>query len=604
MAKDTKKNGKKVAAAVLANARNESSADERKIEQQGEQQDEHQDEHQDENKVEIRSAEEPMTKASPSSQAGGPQETHTPARSVWQDAAPIAERERLSTDIRTDVCVIGAGIAGLSTAYHLAKQGKAVVVLDDGIIGGGMTGFTTAHLVSALDDRYHELERYHGVDGARLAASSHAAAISSIEKIVREEQIDCDFSRLDGYLFAPPGDKSGEIEREYRAARQAGIVDVEKVDGAPIAGFRTGTALRFPQQGQLHPLKYLDGLAQAIERLGGHIYCNTHATEITGGSQAQVVTEHGSVIKAAAIVVATNAPVNNRLAIHTKQAPYTSYVIAAEVPAGTVTPALYWDTRQDAEQPSGGDAPYHYVRLAKGPTQPGQDQPSVDYLIVGGEDHKSAQANNASDRFHRLEKWARQRWPTLDKVSHRWSGQVMEPIDGLAYIGRNPLDNDNVYIATGDSGNGMTHGAIAGLLLSDLILGHPNPWQALYDPKRMTFRAVSDFIKENMNVAAQYAKGFLGPGEADSETEIRAGEGAIIRRGVKKVAVYRDAKGELHERNASCPHLGCMVAWNGVEKTWDCPCHGSRFSALGEVICGPANSGLAETKEHEMEGHH
>ena len=500
--------------------------------------------------------------------------------SSWMATAEVPLRASLKEDIKADVCVVGAGIAGLTTAYLLAKEGKSVVVLDDGPIGGGMTGRTTAHLVNALDDRYFELERLHGEKGARLAAESHTAAIDIIEKIVNEEHIDCDFARLDGYLFVPPGDSLDVLEDELEAAKRAGL-DLERVEQAPI-DYDTGPALRFPNQGQFHPLKYLAGLARAIENSGGKVFSGTHATEMSGGDNAHVTTANGAIVTCDAIVVATNTPVNDLFAIHTKQAAYQTYVIGVRVPRGSVTQALYWDTPN----------PYHYVRLQK-------IDASNDLLIVGGEDHKTGQEDDAEARFANLENWTRERFPS-GEVKYRWSGEVMEPVDGLAFIGRNPLDSDNVYIATGDSGNGMTHGTIAGILLSDLIMGRENEWEDLYDPARKTLRALSEFAKENLNVAAQFAD-LVTPGEVESVDEIAAGSGAIIRRGLLKVAAYRDDAGTLYERSAVCRHLGCIVDWNSLEKNWDCPCHGSRYDARGKVIQGPANSDLPEMRNEELD---
>jgi nitrite reductase/ring-hydroxylating ferredoxin subunit len=288
-----------------------------------------------------------------------------------------------------------------------------------------------------------------------------------------------------------------------------------------------------------------------------------------------VTCANGATVSAKSIVVATNTPVNDLFAIHTKQAAYQTYVIGARVARGSVTKALYWDTPN----------PYHYVRI--------QDlDESFDLLIIGGEDHKTGQADDADARFADLEKWSRERFP-LQEIVYRWSGEVMEPIDGLAFIGRNPLDDDNVYIATGDSGNGMTHGTIAGILISDLIAGRENEWEKLYEPSRKTLRAFPKFAKENLNVAAQFVD-LVTPGDVDSVNEIKPGSGAIIRRGAFKVAAYRDEAGQVHERSAICRHLGCVVDWNSLEKTWDCPCHGSRYDALGQVIQGPANADLPE----------
>lgn len=492
--------------------------------------------------------------------------------SVWEATAKLPSYAPLTHDTSADVCVVGAGIAGLTTAYLLTEVGKTVVVLEDGAIGSGQTGHTTAHLVNALDDRFFELERLHGERGARLAAESHTAAVDRIESIVSRERIDCDFTRLDGYLFCAPEHDEAYLDRELAAIHRAGLHNVAKIGRAPLE-FDTGPCLRFPNQAQFHPLKYLAALAEAIERAGGRIFTGTHAKTIEGGPQALVTAQSGSV-KARSIVVATNTPVNDLVVVHTKQAPYMTYVIGARVPRDSVTRALYWDT---------GD-PYHYVRL-----QPLDSE--HDLLIVGGEDHKSGQADDIEQRHPRLERWARERFPSMRDVEYRWAGQVMEPVDGLAFIGRNPVDAENVYTVTGDSGNGMTHGTIAGMLVTDLILGRNNPWATLYDPGRVTLRATGEFVKEAANMAAQYADWVTG-GDVGSPDDIEKDSGAVIRRGALKVAVYRDATGELHERSAVCPHLGCIVAWNPAEKTWDCPCHGSRFSKFGEVINGPANVGL------------
>lgn len=496
--------------------------------------------------------------------------------SIWMaTAAEIPAENKLLKDAAADVCIVGAGITGMTTAYLLAREGKRVIVLDDGPIGGGMTGRTTAHLVNALDDRFFELERLHGEKGARLAAESHTAAIARIETIVKEEEIDCEFERLDGYLFVPPGDSKEILDRELAALHRAGLIDTELLPRAPLDSYDTGTCIRFPRQGQFHPLKYLAGLARSITRDQGLIYTGTHASKIEGGESASIETSGGAIITAAAVVVATNTPVNDLFAVHTKQAAYLTYVMGARIPRGSVTKALYWDTPD----------PYHYVRLESSGVE------KHDILIVGGEDHKSGQADDAGERFARLESWTRTRFPMIESIEYHWSGEVLEPIDGMAFIGPNPLDKDNVYIATGDSGNGMTHGTIAGILLTDLIVGRENQWAALYDPSRKTLRALPAFVKENINVAEQYAD-WVTPGDVEDASEIPPGTGAIVRRGLTKVATYKDENDKLHERSAVCPHLGCIVDWNSLEKTWDCPCHGSRFDAYGRVINGPANHDL------------
>jgi len=495
--------------------------------------------------------------------------------------ANTPSQPQLRENIRTDVCIIGAGIAGMTTAYLLANEGRSVVVLDDGAIGGGMTGRTTAHLTNAFDDRYVVMEKLHGADGSWLIAQSHTAAIDKVEKISREERIECGFERLDGFLFVPPNESIKILEDELEASHRAGLTNVEMVQRAPIESFDTGPALRFPRQAQFHPLDYLTGLTRALTRDGGRLFNATHATNITGGSPARVETEMGPVVTCDDIVVATNSPVNDRVAIHTKQAPYVTYVIGVQVPKRSVTRALYWDTPD----------PYHYVRL-----QSDKENDRYEVLIVGGEDHKTGQENDGAERFARLERWTRERFPQIGEITFRWSGQVMEPADGIAFIGKNPMDEDNVFIATGDSGQGMTHGTIAGILLTDLLQGRKNPWEDLYNPSRITLRAFAEYAGESINVAEQFAD-YVTAGEIKSVDELRPDNGAIMREGLSKLAVYRDAAGAVHKLSAVCPHLGCVVAWNSTEKTWDCPCHGSKYRADGRVYNGPANSDLTIVRD-------
>jgi len=500
--------------------------------------------------------------------------------SLWMSTATTPHFPPLAKDVSCDVCVVGGGIAGVTTAYLLAKAGKSVALLENGRIGGGQTERTTAHLSNAIDARYYEIERLHGEVGARLTAHSHGAAIDCIEEISAQENIDCRFERLDGYLFLAPDDPLEMLERELECGRRSGIEGLELLAQAPFEHPNIGACLRFPRQAQFHPLQYLSGLAAALIRRGGRIYCDTHATEVSGGRQARVRTEKGPTVAAAAVVVATNTPINDRVAIHTKQAAYRTYVISARLPAGATPRALFWDTKD----------PYHYARLSPaGDGMRGAD--AYDMLVVGGEDHKTGQSDDAPQRYRNLEEWTRSRFPVVGGITHRWSGQVFETIDGLAFIGHNPLDAENVYVATGDCGMGMTHGTIAGMLLSDLILQRENPWARLYDPSRKTLKAAIEYARENSNTAWQYTD-WLTPGEVASAGELMPGCGAILRRGLSKVACYRDEDSMVHEFSAMCPHLGGVVQWNSAEHTWDCPAHGSRFDALGRVVTGPANSDL------------
>lgn len=497
--------------------------------------------------------------------------------SVWEASKGLLRPEGLAEDVRTDVCVIGAGITGMTAAYLLARQGRSVTLVDAGPIGGGETKNTTAHLSSVLDAGLRRVERLHGEAALRSVCDSHAAAIDAIEAIAVSEGIECGLERVDGYLFSHAGDEEA-LERELASALRAGL-NAALIVRAPLDGFDTGPCLRFSKQGQFDPLRYLAGLARCLARDGVRVHGSTRVTAVEGGSPARVETEDGAVIVAQAVVVAAHTPVNDRFAVHTKQAAYRTYVIGAAVPRGSVTRALYWD---DAE-------PYHYARLQR-------LTDTEDMLLVGGEDHKTGQADDAELRYARLEEWARARFPVSAPPRLRWSGQVLETMDGLPFIGRNPTGSPSVYIATGYSGQGMTHGTIAGLMISDLILGRAGEWARLYDPRRRTLRAAKDYLLENLNAAARYSD-WLTRGEVSSLSEIEPGSGAVVRRALRKLAVYRDEEGGLHARSAVCPHLGGIVCWNHAEQSWDCPLHGSRFTALGRVQNGPALLDLGRVED-------
>lgn len=498
--------------------------------------------------------------------------------SSWFREAPALEFQPLGKDVRADVAVVGGGIAGMTCAYLLCREGKKVVVIDDGNVGSGETGRTTAHATCALDDRYYSLEERHGQDGARLAAASHGAAIDAIESISSREGIDCDFERLDGFLFLDPSDRQESLRKELEATRRAGIA-TELVARAPLGSFDTGPCIRFPRQGQFQPLKYLAGVGKAIMQNGGEVYTQTHADRITLSG----VATSGGLVAAQKIIVATNAPIVDRTSrIYNRQIAYRTCVIAASIEKGTVAKALYWDTGN--HRTKNAVAPYHYVRLQ-------ELEGDHDLLIVGGEDYKVG-AGGEKKRYARLESWAKKRFP-IGETQYRWSGQVQEPLDGLAFIGHNPGDRDNVFIATGDSGNGITHGTIAGMLLTDLILGRKNEWAALYDPARKMKKPYSAGPQAWSPAKKKDKKQVQG-----ALARIRAGSGLVIeRRGDGPIAAYRDQSGTLHSYSAVCTHLGCTVAWNDAEKSFDCACHGSRFSYAGRAVNGPAGADLAKQRD-------
>jgi glycine/D-amino acid oxidase-like deaminating enzyme/nitrite reductase/ring-hydroxylating ferredoxin subunit len=497
--------------------------------------------------------------------------------SYWMHESPVVDAPPLLEDRNCDVVVIGSGIAGLSTAYELARLGRSVIVIDRGGIGNGMTARTTAHLATELDDFHSELVRVRGEDEARAYHESQVAAVNRIEAICREEKIECQFRRLDGYLIPTEEGPISDLQEEFEICRRIGV-DVEWADQAPVPGLDTGRCLRFPNQGRFHPTRYLRGLAEAIQRRGGTLYANTayvgHEEDEQG---VRIDTESGHAIRAAAAVFATNSPVNDKVVLHTKMVPDRTYVVAGRVPKGSVPDILLWDT-YDA---------YHYVRIQE------LDETN-DLLIVGGEDHRSGEADDMDLRFGRLAEWTRKRFPAFGPVEYSWSGQVMEPIDFMPYSGRNPGD-DHIYVHTGDSGQGITNGVAGSLTIAPLVMGEHSRFADVLAPNRKSFGlpAAEEFVRGQAGVVKNLTE-HIRPGEISSEDELEPGQGGIIRRGVSKIAVYRAKDGQLIRRSAICTHMGCIVHWNSFEKCWDCPCHGSHFSPDGKVLNGPALKPLAE----------
>lgn len=492
--------------------------------------------------------------------------------SFWmRTRAALPEIPPMSTRVSTaieDVVVVGAGIAGLSVALALLERGRRVLVVEREAIGAGQTLRTSAHLASALDDRFHALERWHGLEGAREAAQSHARAIERIECWCRDYAIDCAFARVDGWLIEEGASSEDEIDREYAAALRAGL-EVELCERAPIEG--EGRALRFGAQARFDPARYLAGLARAVRERGGE-WLRADVGGLEGGPVARIRTAGGEEIAAHAVVLASNVPFHEAVAVHTKQAPYRTYVIACPIARDAFPDILLWDM---------GD-PYHYLRRVD--DQSGERS----WLIVGGADHKTGQGPDHAS-FEALLDWTRERIPSTGSPEWSWSGQVLEPVDGLAFIGRDPGGKENVFVVTGDSGNGLTHATVAAELIPDLILGNANACESLYDPRRKPVHALATWASENANVVAQY-RDWIAPGD---ERPLDPLDGTIVRQGVHRIAVCRREDGALCAYSAVCPHLGCIVRWNAVERTWDCPCHGSRFDPRdGRVLNGPAARGL------------
>jgi glycine/D-amino acid oxidase-like deaminating enzyme/nitrite reductase/ring-hydroxylating ferredoxin subunit len=504
--------------------------------------------------------------------------TVTQTTPYWSET-PFPRFARLEADTDVDVVVVGAGVTGLTAAYTLLRAGRSVLVMERGRCVTGDTGYTTAHLTMVTDTRLPELVKQFGNPHAQAVWDAGLSAIAQIDAIVREHRIDAGFEWVEGYLHLPTGETNSkardELMREADLASELGF-DATFMSEVPLAGT---PGIRFDGQARVHPRRYLAGLAKAIVAAGGRIHEHTEAEEFA--SSPMSVKANGHRVTCRDLVIATHNPlvgvagVTGAALFQTKLALYSSYVVAGRVPKGVVPDALWWDTAD----------PYHYLRV-----DPHRD---YDLVIFGGEDHKTGQAGDTEAHYRRLEKALAALAPGIE-LTHRWSGQVIETPDGLPYIGSTA---EHQYAATGFAGNGMTFGTLAGVMIAERILGHPNPWTELFDTGRKAIRhGFWDYLKENKDYPYYLIRGRFAGAEARSTREVQRGEGKVLERDGQKVAAYRDTDGSVTLRSAICTHMGCVVGWNPAEKTWDCPCHGSRFQPDGKVISGPAESPLPEAE--------
>ena len=490
---------------------------------------------------------------------------HAP-QSLWISNHPQNALPPLAGDVIVDVAIIGAGITGLTAALHLRRAGKSVAVLDAHAVAEGVTGHTTGHLTEALDTRYVKLLHEFGVEGARLAAASTRAAISDIEQIARLIELPCAFRRVPGFLYTEAKD-TGELEAELEAATRA-EVHVALTSQVPLSFARAG--LRFENQAEVHARDYVLGLSRYLVHKGVRIFEQTRCLQVQEGRRHRVVTDRG-VVHATYVFYATHTPLN-RFALQSRLTRYQSYVVAfaAHAPAPE---ALFWDTA----------TPYHYIR-----TQLVGDST---LLIVGGEDHKTGQDLDTTDRYEKLARYAQSRFD-VESIHFMWSSQVVSTPDGLPYIGEAPHAMAT-YVATGFAGNGLTFGTLAGRIVSDAILGRDNAYAALYSPSRVrALSEVKDFVVENVDVPLHMLSARWKHATAPGLAAVKPGEGNIVRHRGELLGVYRDAAGKAHAVGPRCPHMGCIVKFNKAETTWDCPCHGSRFGVTGEVLTGPATTAL------------
>ena len=494
----------------------------------------------------------------------------------WFDSVQRPKFRKLAGPLSVDVLVVGAGVTGIGAAYLLKKAGLRVAVLERERLAARDSGHTTAHLTCVTDERLHKLVDRFGRSHAQAAWDAGMAAIDEIERVVQEENVACEFFRVPGYLHVPvsggQSDERASLRKDAKLANEFGL-NAAYLDRVP---FMNTPGVRFGDQAKFHPLKFLTALAKEVQGGGSHVFENSPVTRFDADRKRARANGHW--INYDRVILATNNPLLGESGLlagtlfQTKLSLYSSYVVGATVPRGSIPIASFWDTND----------PYQYLRVDRRETS--------DYAIFGGADHKTGQARNTETCFRKVASALVKLVPEA-KIDHRWSGQVILTNDGLPYIGPNEAEQ---FIATGFCGNGYTFGAIAAVMARDWITGMKNPWRDLFSPQRKKLRGGTlDYLRENKDYPYYMIQDRFRAPEGKSLRAVKRGEGKILKLGGKKIAVYREGNGRVKKMSAVCTHMGCLVRWNQAEATWDCPCHGSRFSPQGKVLGGPAETPLA-----------
>ncbi len=499
--------------------------------------------------------------------------------SFWVGTTPETDYPPLAGDASVDVAVIGGGITGVTAAVLLKRAGRKVALVESKRIVRGATGYTTAKVTAGHGAVYAQLAKRFGEEGARIYAESQQAAIERIAELCSQDGIDCDFERKANFVYAESEQEAENLREEAEAARVAGL-PASFVTETPLP-FQVAGAVRLENQAQFHPRKYLLALAATIPGDGSHVFELTRAIDVDHGEPCTVKTDRGT-LRARDVIVATHLPFLDRGLFFAKAHPHRSYALAAPIDPGAAPDGMFINAGQ----------PTRSIR-----TMPDGERL---YLNVGGAGHKPGQADDMPQRYDELEEFLRRHWPSAGPVEYRWSTQDYLSVDHVPYIGRVRRGAKHLYAATGYNKWGMSSGTLAAMLLTDEIEGRENPWARLYRAKRLKPRAsTGKFVKENAAVGARFFADRLKRGAKRSPGELANGEGALIRVRGRKTAVYRDEAGALHALSPVCQHLYCIVAWNDAERSWDCPCHGSRYSGEGRLIEGPS---VKDLKRRELPG--
>lgn len=474
---------------------------------------------------------------------------------------------RLAEDLDVDVAVIGGGISGITTALLCKQDGARVAVIERGAVAGGATGFTTAKASALQQTKLDAIRRLHGDETVTAYARASLDALDWIEAQVRERAIDCAWERLPDLTYAADEQQLDAVERTAAAARVAGLA-VATTTGAPLP-FDVAGAVRLDGQAQFHPVRYVRALADAIPGQDCHVFERSAVTHVHDGAPCTVTTDDGCTVSAGAVVVCTNYPLLDRGLFFARTEVTRSYLVAARVR----------DELPQAMAISAGE-PTRSVR-------PYTDERGQRWVLVGGEGHTTGSGEASPERYDALERFAREHYEVLE-IPWRWSTQDGMPLDQLPYAGPYTPRSGHLFVNAGHQKWGMTNGTLGARVVADLIAGRDNPCAELLDPNRVTVRAAPQLAKAQLHVGAHLLGDRLTPADASSSDDVPPGQARVVRSGLGKVGVHRDDGGKLHAVSLRCTHLGCLVAWNDAERSWDCPCHGSRFDPDGNVLAGPA----------------